>query len=127
MKKNILITLLTGLTCGIIGFKSGRAGTLPEANFTTYQLGVRKGVRDYKLHYFATREQVAELLQSIDDWEQRFYREIPDAHKTGSEPPQHVIDLFGNLDKWEKNYRSKTKRWDAQVEQIEASIEATEP
>ena len=122
MNKNIVIIMSVGAICGMIGFQTGRAGMAPQADGYRYEQSVQEGIRHYKVHYFATRKKMSDLFEYIEDREKRFYREMPDSFRSKEDPPQCVIDLFGNLDKWKANYLDETKNWDSQVRDIEVQI-----
>ena len=127
MNRQIVIAVVVGLICGWIGFRAGRSGMIPRSGYDKYQRQVREGIRLYKLHYFASREKMTDMFEYLDDRERRFYRAMPDSWKSGGANPQCVIDLFGNLDKWQADYLERTTNWDPQVEEVEAQIAAAVP
>ena len=122
MNKSILSIAVVGLICGIVGFQAGRSGMMPKTDADKYRQKIQEGIRDYKRYYFATRTKMSELFEEINDRKQWFYRDMPDSFKTGSQTPQCVIDLFGNLDTWKANYLKRTINLDSQVRDIEVRI-----
>jgi len=63
MNKNTLIAIIVGVFCGVFGFRAGRSGMMPKEDFEKYRQKVQKGIRDYKLHYFAYREKMSDFLR----------------------------------------------------------------
>ncbi len=127
MNKYIRIIIAVGFVCGVVGFLAGRSGMISRDDYDKYQQEVQRGIRDYKLHYFASREKMSDLFKYIDKREEWFYRDMPDSFKSGTAKPQCAIDLFGNLDRWRVNYTDRTKVWDSQVHAIEVYIASARP